>query len=125
MVVRLQALQTFETLQAWGTWLAQPGDWVGGFDLPFGLSRELVQTLHWPTDWAACMDVGGRLAGSVSGSMNMMGNLGAWAFPIATPMLLAHFKSWDAVVVVFGTLYLLAAAFWLIATRRSIAPRRG
>ena len=54
--VRLQALQTFDTLQAWGAWLAQPGDWVGGFDLPFGLPRELVQTLGWPTDWAACMD---------------------------------------------------------------------
>ena len=54
--VRLQALQTFDTLEAWGAWLAQPGDWVGGFDLPFGLPRELVQTLAWPTDWAACMD---------------------------------------------------------------------
>jgi hypothetical protein len=28
---------------------------VGGFDLPFGLPRELVTTLGWPTDWAACM----------------------------------------------------------------------
>ena len=54
--VRLEALQTFETLPAFGGWLAQPGDWVGGFDLPFGLPRELVNTLGWPTDWAACMD---------------------------------------------------------------------
>ncbi len=54
--VQLQALQTFETLSAFGDWLAQPADWVGGFDLPFGLPRELVQTLGWPTDWAACMD---------------------------------------------------------------------
>ncbi|MEY4099284.1 MAG: hypothetical protein RL300_455 [Pseudomonadota bacterium] len=28
---------------------------MGGFDLPFGLPRELVQTLGWPTDWRACM----------------------------------------------------------------------
>jgi hypothetical protein len=28
---------------------------VGGFDLPFGLPRELVTTLGWPTDWHACM----------------------------------------------------------------------
>jgi hypothetical protein len=53
--VRLQALQTFDTLSDWGQWLAQPGPWVGGFDLPFGLPRELVQTLGWPTDWSACM----------------------------------------------------------------------
>jgi hypothetical protein len=54
--VQLHALQTFDTLTAFGDWLAQPADWVGGFDLPFGLPRELVETLGWPTDWAACMD---------------------------------------------------------------------
>ncbi|WP_393939090.1 DUF429 domain-containing protein [Piscinibacter sakaiensis] len=27
--------------------------WVGGFDLPFGLPRELVEQLGWPTDWPA------------------------------------------------------------------------
>lgn len=30
--------------------------WVGGFDLPFGLPRALVEHLGWPTQWAACMD---------------------------------------------------------------------
>ena len=54
--VQLAGLLTFDTLQAWADWLAQPGDWVGGFDLPFGLPRELVQTLGWPTEWSACMD---------------------------------------------------------------------
>jgi hypothetical protein len=54
--VQLQVLQTFDTLAAFGDWLAQPADWVGGFDLPFGLPRELVETLGWPTDWTACMD---------------------------------------------------------------------
>ena len=53
--VQLQELLRFETLDAWGQWLAQPADWVGGFDLPFGLPRELVETLKWPTDWLACM----------------------------------------------------------------------
>ncbi|WP_342132140.1 DUF429 domain-containing protein [Hydrogenophaga sp. OTU3427] len=54
--VALARIDGFDTLDAWGDWLAQPGDWVGGFDLPFGLPRELVQQLGWPTDWAACMD---------------------------------------------------------------------
>jgi hypothetical protein len=53
--VQLQELLRFETLDAWALWLAQPTDWVGGFDLPFGLPRELVTTLAWPTDWFACM----------------------------------------------------------------------
>lgn len=54
--VRLDAIETFDTLDAWGLRLHAPGPWVGGFDLPFGLPRELVQTLGWPTTWADCMD---------------------------------------------------------------------
>lgn len=53
--VQLTALVRLETLAAFSQWLAQPGDWVGGFDLPFGLPRELVQTLGWPIEWLACM----------------------------------------------------------------------
>lgn len=53
--VQLVALQHFDTLAALGQWLAQPGDWVGGFDLPFGLPRELVRALGWPVQWQACM----------------------------------------------------------------------
>lgn len=53
--VLLDAVERFESLDAWGQRLAAPGHWVGGFDLPFGLPRELVATLGWPTDWAACM----------------------------------------------------------------------
>ncbi|WP_019142277.1 DUF429 domain-containing protein [Noviherbaspirillum massiliense] len=33
-------------------WLRQPGPWVGAFDFPFGLSRELVEHLGWPQTWA-------------------------------------------------------------------------
>ena len=29
--------------------------WLGGFDMPFGLPRELVEHLAWPTDWLGCM----------------------------------------------------------------------
>ena len=54
--VTLAGILSFDTLLGFGQWLAQPGDWVGGFDLPFGLPRELVESLNWPTDWAGCMD---------------------------------------------------------------------
>ena len=54
--VQLAGLQRFETLADFGAWLGRPGPWVGGFDLPFGLPRELVQALGWPLDWAGCMD---------------------------------------------------------------------
>ncbi|MBO9679194.1 MAG: DUF429 domain-containing protein [Acidovorax sp.] len=53
--VVLAGLERFESLEAFGRWLAAPRAWVGGFDLPFGLPRALVQALGWPLDWEACM----------------------------------------------------------------------
>lgn len=53
--VQLQSLLHFDTLHDFGDWLQQPQAWVGGFDLPFGLPRELVQTLGWPSNWLACV----------------------------------------------------------------------
>ena len=53
--VQLRELARLPTLEAFADWLKQPLAWVGGFDLPFGLPRELVQTLGWPTEWQACM----------------------------------------------------------------------
>ncbi|HSV45684.1 MAG TPA: DUF429 domain-containing protein [Ramlibacter sp.] len=53
--VTLQRLEKLPTLDAFAGWLAQPGAWVGGFDFPFGLPRELVEHLGWPLQWRACM----------------------------------------------------------------------
>jgi hypothetical protein len=53
--VQLQSLLRFDTLVSFADWLKLPQTWVGGFDLPFGLSRELVEYLRWPTDWLPCM----------------------------------------------------------------------
>jgi hypothetical protein len=47
---RLDALPDFAAFEAL---LAEPGPWVGGFDLPFGLPRELVVALGWPLEWPA------------------------------------------------------------------------
>src|SRR5262245_14849527 len=54
-IVTLTGLDRFADLASFGHWLAQPGDWVGGFDFPFGLPRALVEHLGWPADWLACM----------------------------------------------------------------------
>jgi len=53
--VAVGGLIRFTSLDALGQWLARPQPWLGGFDFPFGLPRELVQHLGWPTDWLACM----------------------------------------------------------------------
>ena len=49
--VRLDELLPFVSLQAWGDWLAAQPGWIGAFDFPFGLPRELVEHLGWPTAW--------------------------------------------------------------------------
>jgi hypothetical protein len=54
-VVVLQRLQRIESLEAFGAWLHEPAEWVGGFDFPFGLPRELVEQLRWPVTWPECM----------------------------------------------------------------------
>lgn len=53
--VQLTKLEKLESLAAFSDWLRQPQAWVGGFDFPFGLPRELVEHLGWPTEWRECM----------------------------------------------------------------------
>ena len=49
-IERLERLDTFADFEAF---LARPGPWIGGFDFPFSLPRELVRDLGWPQDWRA------------------------------------------------------------------------
>ncbi len=67
-----------------------------------------------PCAYAMTIDMGGTQVATVNATMNMMGNFGAWMFPIAAPWLLARFGNWDAVLVAFGALYVVAALFWLL-----------
>jgi Protein of unknown function (DUF429) len=49
---RVDALHDFAAFEAM---LREPGPWLGGFDFPFGLPRELVETLKWPVQWLPLM----------------------------------------------------------------------
>jgi hypothetical protein len=53
--VQLAQLERVDTLDDFSRWLTQDRAWIGAFDLPFGLPRELVTTLGWPEDWLTCM----------------------------------------------------------------------
>jgi hypothetical protein len=55
LALSLQKTERFVSLADFATWLKTSTDWVGGFDLPFGLPRELVLSLGWPTQWHTCM----------------------------------------------------------------------
>lgn len=54
-VVVLERLESLPSLEAFERWLLEPRAWTAGFDMPFGLPRELVITLGWPLTWEACM----------------------------------------------------------------------
>jgi hypothetical protein len=60
--VGLAGLERLDTLAAFESWLVQPREWVGGFDFPFGLPRELVEHLGWPLQWRQCIDHYGSLS---------------------------------------------------------------
>jgi hypothetical protein len=53
--VVLGKLEMIDSLEGFALWLAQPREWVGGFDFPFGLPRELVEHLGWPSQWRDCI----------------------------------------------------------------------
>jgi len=53
--VVLERFETHPTFGTFASWLRTPGPWLGVFDLPFGLPRELVLALGWPGEWRALM----------------------------------------------------------------------
>ena len=52
-ILQLEEVERLESFAAFEAFLARPGPWVGGFDFPFSLPRELVRELGWPAEWAA------------------------------------------------------------------------
>ena len=51
----LSKIERLESLEAFARWLQQPQSWLGAFDFPFGLPRELVEQLGWPLPWEDCI----------------------------------------------------------------------
>jgi len=67
-----------------------------------------------PTSWAACMDMGGRYSGTLSGSMNMMGNIAGGFSPLVVGYLLAWTANdWTLTFYVSATIYMLGGVCWL------------
>ena len=53
--LRLERVEEHTGFEGFSAWLQRPGPWIGAFDFPFGLPRELVRALGWPTAWLALM----------------------------------------------------------------------
>ncbi|MHC4519086.1 MAG: MFS transporter [Planctomycetota bacterium] len=59
------------------------------FILSFSIAVFGVEMTIAPS-WTFCMDIGGRKTGAVSGTMNMLGNLGSAASAVLFPYFVAH-----------------------------------
>ncbi len=67
-----------------------------------------------PAAWAGCMDIGGRHSGTVSGSMNMVGNIGGALSPLIIGYILTWSPgNWELTFHVSSAIYLLGAVCWL------------
>ena len=78
-----------------------------------------------PCAYAATMDIGGRHVAAVFSTMNMIGNFGAGLLAYLVPkyrvwvdenemlLSLSGGNSWNAVLVLFGVMYVLAAVCWI------------
>ncbi|WP_396635731.1 MFS transporter [Maribacter sp. R77961] len=65
-----------------------------------------------PPSWAFCVDIGKKHSGTVSGTMNMAGNIGAFITALLFPYLLAWTGSTTLFFIIGTLLNLLAIALW-------------
>ena len=69
--------------------------------------------------WSACVDVGGKSAGAVSGTMNMAGNIGSFVTSLAFPYLLAWTGTSTPFFFIAAGLNAIAVVVWF-----SIKPQQ-
>lgn len=55
-VYRLDTIRELVSLREFEAFLRESGPWLGGFDLPFGQPRTLIEHEGWPTDWPAFVE---------------------------------------------------------------------
>jgi hypothetical protein len=51
--LHVEEIERIEDFPGFEAFLQRPGPWIGGFDFPFSLPRELVRDLGWPPRWKA------------------------------------------------------------------------
>lgn len=89
------------------TFLKQPIAAVGAIAF-----ASLCNDITVPGAWASCMDIGGRFVGTVSGTMNMMGNLGGFVSPIVLGYIVGGTGNWNLTFYVTAVIYVGGALCW-------------
>lgn len=88
------------------------------------LTRDKVWTVVWlalgyagsdfmlPVAWAVCLDIGGRQAGTVSGAMNMAGQLGAFSTSVAFGYIVSATGSYNLPLIPMAVMTAISALLW-------------
>ncbi len=83
-----------------------------------------VSDFMLPNCWAVCLDIGKRYAGTVTGSMNMAGQMGSTIAAAAYGNLVEKY-GWNPPLLGLAGLSLISALFWLlIDPTKLLAPER-
>jgi len=93
--------------------------------LTFGLvlgAASMCGDFTIPCSWGACMDVGGRFAGTFSGTMNMMGNFAGFVCPYLIGYA-AKGEQWNLVFGSMAVAAFLGALCWI--TLDGVTPLDG
>jgi ACS family glucarate transporter-like MFS transporter len=103
-------------------WLAYQIDDVSGavFVACFGIC---IITFASPCAYALTMDMGGRNLGIIFGTMNMAGNLGAYAFTKFIPRVVS-WRGWDAALLVFAAMQIVAILCWMLLNPNGVIGER-
>jgi MFS family permease len=94
-------------------WIASP--WLAVASLCLA---SFVKDFAMAVSWSTCIDIGHRYSGTVSGFMNMVGNLGTFVSPPIVAAL-ARAGRWELALAYSGGMFLVASCCWLF-----INPRR-
>jgi MFS transporter, ACS family, glucarate transporter len=78
-----------------------------------------------PACWAGCMDIGGRYSGTVSGAMNMVGNIGGALSPLIIGYILTwNPGNWTLTFYVSSAIYLMGGVCWLFIDAHTPVEKR-
>ena len=80
--------------------------------LAMGLAS-FCNDLPVPGAWGACMDLGRKHAGALSGSMNMMGNLAGFVAPALGGYLIrSSGGNWNLLLYTMAAVYMMGVVCW-------------
>jgi MFS family permease len=129
--VRIWGRRWGRTLQGFAAYLLGGAFFVLALLMPWPLAAVMclclasfMKDFAMAVSWATCLDIGHRYSGTVSGFMNMVGNLGTFFSPPIVAYL-ARQGNWEMALVYSAVMFFSAAGCWLAINPRRVIVYRG